>query len=207
MKKTFLLLALSILFLLPLNVKAECNYERQAELSRIAANVQLSYTYKIENDNVPTFYVNVLNVSDDIYVVDQENNYQAQGAESTFRYTGGTAKYDIYSKDPNCYGEKLLTQYVTMPVFNSYSTSEECKEVTNFKYCQAWLDTEITEDEFLEAIKAYKNSLELKQIDNDNEENWLVTYFGEHYKIIIPALIVSAIIITLYFVIKRRRQL
>ena len=63
----YLLVFLGSLFLFPLVSNAECSYERQAELSKIASNVQFSYTYEVV-EGTPQFNVNIINLTNDIYV-------------------------------------------------------------------------------------------------------------------------------------------
>ena len=73
MKKTILFI-IAIALVLPFSVKAECDYEREAELSRIASNVQFSYTYRMNNNGSLVFDVNIINVPEDIYIIESENN-------------------------------------------------------------------------------------------------------------------------------------
>ena len=60
----YVIFALMCMCVTPLITHAECDYQRKAELSRMASNVQFSYTY---DENID-FTVNITNIIDDIYV-------------------------------------------------------------------------------------------------------------------------------------------
>ena len=114
-------------------------------------------------------------------------------------------KQTIYSNDINCRGEHILTQYVNLPKFNYYSTTEKCKENPDFEYCQTWLNVDIDEEEFNQALNDYQTEINNNQ-KSTKKENWLVTLFGENYQIMISLISISVVILIVYFVGGKRRQ-
>lgn len=164
----YILLSFSCLF--PFSVNAECDYQRKAELSRIASNVQFSYNYD-ENNN---FTVNITNLTDDIYIKyeDYATLYDQfiQGSNEFQMVipSGLTMKYSIYSKDSFCPDEFIMDKFVSTPKYNLYSESEECKKNPEFKYCQRWMDTTIDQTKFNTELSKYVNSL---KSDNDKLES------------------------------------
>lgn len=136
------------MFIFPTFVHAECSYERTAELSRIASNVQLSYNYKLEYGL--EYDVHITNLTNDVYAMDNFGNvftgntditkHYSHDDDVTF-YSGDTIYYNIYSNDDNCKGEYLLKKYITLKDYNKYSASPECLKYPDFKYCSKWIST------------------------------------------------------------------
>jgi len=167
-KLNYLFVFLVSLFVFPILASAQCSYERQAELSRIASNVGFSYNYKIQ-DSIPNFTVNITNVTNDIYVVDDLNNVFVNSYEFNPLYTDqARIIYKIYSNDDNCRGELIFTNYVNFPTFNRFYSSNECKENPDFKLCGLWTDTRYysTED-FNSELEKYKNIAIVDEKQND----------------------------------------
>ena len=67
-KIKYVLFTLICMCVTPLITHAECDYQRQAELARLASNVQLTYTYNSDSG----FQVIMTNLTSDLYAV---NNY------------------------------------------------------------------------------------------------------------------------------------
>lgn len=167
MRKVLFSLVLSFVFIVP--VYADCDYQKEAELSRIASNVQISYNYKIQN-NMALFDVTLTNLTNDIYVVyDNGSRIMATG-EYTLSYDQGRKiKFDFYSNE--CGNTILLTKYLNLPTYNRFYDTKECQKSPNFKYCKMWDNLDINNSEFLEAYDEYvyveennKEELEEKSI-------------------------------------------
>ena len=125
------------LFLWPLTSHAECNYERVAELSKIAGNVKINYNYTLKS-GTPSFVINIVNITDDIYVSDGINHYTNNEVQIESG-SGVSQSFKILSRDPNCYGEELLTKYINLPDFNIYYYDNKCKNNSSI-YCGPWID-------------------------------------------------------------------
>lgn len=202
----YIVFALFCLFFFPIVTRAECSYERMAELNKIAGNVQVSYSYdpiKDANGNVVDVTSNLLfsNVSPDIYLVDDLDNVIDKDSVISYEFSDDV-EVSIYSKDPNCYGIQIVKNYISIPHINSLYYSDDCVQNPGFKFCQLWLDSNsIDYDVFKSELAKYKKQLEGDYNQSDNSS------FNFDYKlIIIPVIIVTLVIIFLFF-LKRRRKL
>lgn len=164
--------AIICMVICPLVSNAECSYERQAELSRLASNVQLSYSYTVDSSQTPIFTIYITNLTNDIYL--RQDNYEVIygiGEKSVdVSYGGGQNNYYIYSNDPSCKDDLLVTKSITLPETNMYADSSECKNYPTFKYCSRWGIYSIDSSDFYSAFTQYKNDLkaEKKEMTSEN---------------------------------------
>lgn len=165
----YVIFALICMCVTPLITHAECDYQRQAELSRLASNVQISYVY---NDG-GGFQVIMNNLTPDLYAVDMYNNVIYGGEEKTFNYTSGTVSFDIYATDTSCSTDRLLTKTVNLPTLNVFSTYDECKSYPGFKYCQVWGNFSISDEQFQAALDGYVQNMNSKLSDISEQTNTL----------------------------------
>lgn len=151
----------------PLITHAECDYQRQAELARLASNVQLTYTYNSNSG----FQVIMTNLTSDLYAVDDYGKRINGGGEKIFESSSGTVNFDIYATDRSCSG-KLVTKSINLPSINVYSYYDECKQYPNFKYCQLWGEFSVTNDQFTKELESYKEEVDesLTSADSGNSE-------------------------------------
>ena len=196
----YILVTIGIMFIIPFTVKADCSYEREAELSRIAANVQFSYTYEVNEYGIPRFNVNIINVSNDIYVRDNYgNNFYQNENNHTYQH-GEELSFTIYSNDANCLNEYLLTQYVSLPKYNAFRSTKECQDNPDFKYCQMWSATaSLTQQQFDVELQNYKQPNVDVAASQEKEHFWEGFKNGllqNYYLIII--LVVLIILIVVY---------
>ena len=165
-KLKYIYFALICMCVTPLITHAECDYTRQAELSRLASNVQLTYTYSQENG----FQIIMTNLTNDLYATDIYEQVIPGGQEHTFNYASGNYSFKIYSNDANCYGEELLTKSITLPTLNNYVMYDECQQYPNFKYCQLWGNISVDPEQFRSEFNQYKQNVEKNKINNDIEK-------------------------------------
>ena len=195
------ILVMIIIFIIPGIVQAECSYERTAELSRIASNVQFSYDY----DDDLNFNVTISNLTNDIYITDDSMNFFSGTGEKNMNYINGTSiSYSIFSNDPSCKDEKLLTKYVNLPSYNYYYSSDECQRYPNFKYCTLWGATDIDVEQFESELAKYINSDDV--VNNEVKKNNLWLDFLEDNKVQIIVCLIGIIVIALIFVVRRIRK-
>ena len=188
----------------PLIVHAECSYERQAELNKIAGNVKFSYSYDINENNLPVFYANVSNITGDIYIVDDFGHNIDYASVSNIKYPcGDSIRFDIYSNDPNCHGEKITSKYLTIPPYNYYSRLPECSRRPEFKYCNMWFFVDIDRDEFYEKFKQYEDNIETNQ-KKDNQLKY--TEINSMYVYIAIGLFLSIFVVYAFRRWKHARQ-
>lgn len=161
-----------ILLLMPNIVHAECSYERQAELSRIASNLQFSYEYEMHDNGNPDFTVTINNLTDDIYVVDNYGVVFSGTGEKTQNYLNGAEpKFIVYSNDSDCYGEKLLTSYLNLPKYNWYSQEDICLRNSEYELCAIWYDvSDIAPDQFESLVENYEKSKDNVSVVDENVE-------------------------------------
>ena len=151
----YLVFAFICLCIMPFAVRAECDYQRYAELSRLASNVQIAYTY-----DTAKFTVYVSNLTSDLYITDNYGReFYGDGKEKTFNFASGTINFDIHSNDSDCKGEKLLRKSITLPTINLFATFPECNQYPNFKYCQNWGALGISDEQFYSEFNKYKQEL------------------------------------------------
>ena len=192
----------------PLNVHASCDYERQAELSRIASNVQINYSYEVGWGAGAFFTAYITNVTNDIYITDNYAHRFSGNKEGSASYLAGSkVEYTIYSNDSSCYGEKIVTQYLDIPHYNSYSQSDDCKENPNFKYCQLWDYVIVDTAQFKEELEKYKQA---KQSDEQGEEETIgvfeqiKSFIVQNYVYILIAVATLGVFIIGFKIYRRR---
>lgn len=196
----YLFVFLGSLFMFPLVSNAECSYERQAELSKIASNVQFSYTYDSVND-MPKFNVIITNLTNDIYIKDDSMNTIIGTGEKNYQYENGTSvTYKIYSNDPSCRNEQILTKYINLPAYNAFSNTEECIKNPNFDYCQVWTSTGLKAEDFETKYEQYQNELEEKEKQNEQKGTIEIIklFIQNNLNVIIMCLIAVLILLTMF---------
>lgn len=197
-KIKYLCFALVCSFMFPFIAHAECDYQRQAELSRLASNVQLAYLYNEETG----FQVIMTNLTNDLYAKDIYGKIVAGGQENVFAYASGSYYFDIYSNDSNCPGLYLIRKTITLPVFNVYSLYDECKQYPNFRLCSYWGNLNISQEQFMSEFNTYKNRLE-NDINDFNEKNKtnIVDKLLDFLKENIAVIISLGVIVTLAIIV------
>jgi len=195
----YLFVFLGSLFMFPLVSNAACSYERQAELSKIASNVQFSYTYDESDSNGVIMKIIVNNITNDIYV---KNSFDQilQAPEDIQRYPGADSySFGIYSNDSNCRGELILTKYITLPTYNRYSSYQECEKNPEFEYCQIWVNTtHLSKSDFEEELKSTLQSEESNDknvLGNGLSTEKIIEILKQYYYIIIAIIILVVAII------------
>ncbi len=184
----FLMILVSIL---PLNVRADCDYQRLADLSKMASNVQFSYNYDLNEAGVPvlTYYIN--NVTTDIYVEDRGGVIYSNLENVTSYPFSANLEFTIYSRDPNCYGEKVLTVNKKVPPLNKFYNSDKCYNKA-IKLCEIWCDTSsYTYPEFKDAVDALEVKNEEKKVISDKTNDNSLLFVGiEAILVILTVLVI-----------------
>ncbi len=156
MKLRYLLFMLLCVCVTPLVAHADCEYQRQAEISRLAGNVRLAYTY----DNNSGFTVYMTNLSSELYATDSLDRIYNGGQEHVITGLSGNNDFYIYSRE--CFTDKVLTKSIFLPSINSYSYYNECKDYPGFKYCQKWGSFSISNEQFYSELNNYKKEIDEK---------------------------------------------
>ena len=190
---------LAMLFF-PVITRAECSYERISELSKIAGNVQFSYSYEV-NNNRPTFYVDITNVIGDIYVKEGDNVFYT---DSEVQYNSGkTIDFVIYSNDPLCKGTTILVRNITLPAFNKYSAYKQCQKYSEFERCYKWANTShLSYDDFYRELTNYIGTLNQDQ-DDATETYSFIDFLRNNLIIIITVLLLTVLLVLLFYFERR----
>lgn len=196
MKSKLLLLFIVCLSLMPLVTFAECADSRMVELNKIASNVKFSYSYDVDGDGNPQFKVIITNVTPDIFVVDSlGNEYRNFENVSSSNYT----EFDIYSNDPSCSG-KILTRYLQIPNFNSFSKLKECDNNSS-RLCNIWSDTGFYDDEdFIEELNNENKKEQENSFDDDSQNSDINMSFF----VVTGVLFFCLVVILTIIIIKRK---
>lgn len=174
MKKIILFLLISFsLFSASALTYDNCNYSDVSRMKSIVTNINLSYDYKIIN-NEARFQITLNNLTEDIYFYDTTtgiNYYYSDtnnGEIVIFDYKVISGSYKFYSAKSECYGISLGAKYYKFPIYNKYYNSPLCADIPNYSLCQKWGYVNYSQDEFEDIIFEYKNS---KPIEEDNKIN------------------------------------
>lgn len=99
-----------------------------------------------------------------------DNELQMQDADATEikRY-----EFTIKSASPDCYGETLKTLTLNTPMFNEYADVASCSTHPDFKYCNKYVNFDISTLTNEEFTKAFEKYLESEEKENKKEDNTL----------------------------------
>lgn len=186
MKQLKYVLIFIIVVFIPNIVKAEdCSVTNTARLKKIASNITTKYDYV---ENLPAtgygnvdFTVTISNVISDIYIMKVDDYYNKVGtvyygdSNNQVIISGlleGTSYHFVAFGNAGdwCKGTLVYEFYVTTPSYNKYYTNTLCKKVPEYKYCQKWVNFNLTEKEFVKNINDYIKSLEVDETPAEEEK-------------------------------------
>ena len=203
MKKYYLrIVFLVVLFAIPFGAKADCNYNDKVRLQKLAGNVSFGYRYNETKYSV-VFEITVSNLTNEIYMIDRSTGryYYSNNQDFTLEnyQSGKTIQFDFYARNASCTDEKLFTNYVTLPTYNPYYSSDICKGIENFEFCQKWLKHSMTYKEFYDGVTKFLNKAEVKPepIEPEEEFNWdaVIEFWTNYYIYILLTIIIGGGII------------
>ena len=194
------------------NTKASCTYSTTANLKKLATNVNVTYTYKIQ-DNKATFDIRFANLTNDIYLYDSLNDkkYVVTGEIVLKDFQDGQ-KYRFFIKSNNndCKDEVLTTKYVTLPKYNTFYGNELCKGIEDYVLCQRWGAFNISSYyDYQMQINKYKASLikekkEEKEIEEKTFFEKVGSFLLKYYVFILLGIIIVCSTL-IYFLRKKDR--
>lgn len=203
MKKYYLgIVFLVVLFAAPFHVKADCSYNDRVRLQKLAGNVSFGYRYNETKYSV-IFEITVSNLTNEIYMIDRSTGRYHYSNNQDFKLEnyqpGETIQFDFYARNTGCTSEKLFTNYVTLPTYNPYYSSDICKGIEDFELCQKWLKHSMTYKEFYEGVTKFLNKTEIKPepIEPEEEFNWdaIIEFWANYYIYILLTIIIGGGII------------
>lgn len=202
------LLLISCFFIASTKAFASCSNEEKVKYSKEAANVKISTEIVVEEDKnvenvtdigntyttyIDNFKTSATNLTDNIYVV-LKNDYNDKVA--TFTSKGITSMdfyehdrvvnltYEIYtSSSTACPGEKLLTNYAVIPVFNKYSNTQICQNNSSDPFCAQYVTKNYTQEDYDKFSKKIAKQIEEKakkdkEAKNDKNIKYLIAIGG-----------------------------
>lgn len=215
-KITLIIILLLIPNMVSARSKTSCDYTLLANLKNLASNVDITYTYKIVNDEV-YFDVTLTNIQSDMYFIDSKDNktyYYTDtnnGVITINDYPSGKITYTFYSNNNECLNEKLSTKYVNLPSYNKFYNYPECNNINNYIACRKWTQYTDSYEEFKKDIDNYLSKQKQETTEEVIvEETWfnkLVKFYTSYYYIILPS-VIGIVVGILYLVkyIKHRRN-
>lgn len=199
-----------LLMLLPISGKAlSCDNSEQARLRKLATNVNTSYEYVEDGENV-TFNVTLTNITSELYVVDSVtgNRYSYNGTnEITITgYKHGTnIRYSIYPSKEDCTRGYLTVKYVNLPYYNKYYKNELCKD-KKYNICSKWRKVELTEEQFKKKIAELDREAEKKNEENVQTKNTIFDNIASFVFKYYPFIILGGLAIYTPIEIIRRKK-
>lgn len=207
MRKKILLLI--VLLLLPINSLClsygGCEYSVISRLKSLVTNVNISYSYKI-NNNKPSFDVTLVNITPDMYFYDtitKKNYYYSDtnnGEITIYNYSGYSGSFKFYSAKSECHGISLGTKYYKFPIYNEYYNDPLCNGLT-ISVCKKWANVNYSRDEFENLINEYENPIIEKEEGIKYEKDifdYIVDFYVNYYYYILISIIVICVVIIVY---------
>lgn len=202
MRKKLIIIAFTLMLLLPTSVFAKCSNAEVIRLQKIANNISDSKTYHYVNDQVK-FNITLTNVTNDVYLYDfikRQNLYATGGPITQYDYNDGmTIRYVVKSNLDNCRGDTIRNISVVLPSYNNYYSSDLCEGISSYSLCRKWYNTKnLSYDDFEKQVRAYRKSLEDKPIDvpvEKHKKTWqelAFELFSKSYIIILVPIIIIA---------------
>lgn len=135
----------------------------------------------IHNDNKSTYYYNDTNNGNLALKL-----YNVNGVKNI--------KFTIYSDNCN---EKVLTKYVKLPRYNGLYDMAICEGIQDYKYCQQFIFTSMSDIKLRDKVVEYKKTLETKEEKTPEKSN---------IKLIIIISCIAIIFITAIILIVRNKR-
>ena len=120
------------------------------------------------------------------------------------------------SSETNCPDTLLYTQYLTTPMYNSYSDYTICEGAEDFYLCYEYLSVPtVSFDRFVELVEDYKagrvdnEGEEIVPPEEEEEESGFGDFVREHRVVIISVclvIVIGGVLVTVIVIKKRRSQ-
>lgn len=184
MKKILLFLIINFIFCSASALTYNgCDYADISKMKSIVTNINLSYDYKIIN-NEAYFNVTINNLTEDIYFYDTATGKEYYYSDTNngelviYNYNITSGSYKFYSTKNNCSRILLGTKYYNFPVYNRYYGSPLCSDIPNYSLCQKWGYVNYSQDEFEKIIYEYKKNKPIEE-DVEIEAEYKKTFFDK----------------------------
>lgn len=186
-----------------------CDNDDMARLKEIAKLVTVTSDYIEEyekTDNYGVYNVGVHGLTNEIYgeLISSSSitsfNYDDSDSNGDVEKEIISGKYKLYLYSSNCDNTLLRKVEVVLPVYNFFSTYDECKGINenDLKVCNKFLDENITYEDFIKNINEYKNKIDKNK--GAKEESLITKY---KYVFIIVGVV---FVITIIFILIRNHK-
>lgn len=215
MKK--LIIILLMFFVYSISISAECTDSAYANL--VFEAKELEYNYVLYDTGLETRYtlmryrMTISNITSNLLVrygeestiITTRNNTISNlkpGEAQFFSITGSTSSA--------CPGRDLTSKYISLPEYNAYINTNECKESPEFKYCDK--DKSISEtvsyEEFIDSYYTYYS----EKINKEEVPEEIVTQNSNKKSIdikwiIVPSMSLILLVIIIRIIIVRKRRI
>lgn len=118
-------------------------------------------------------------------------------------------EFKIKSASPDCYGEILKTLTLNTPMFNKFSDVASCEAYPDFKYCNKYVNFDIsnlTNEKFNKIFDKYLEEKE-QELEKENEgKESAKELFNKYWYIVVIIIIAIVLIVVLIKIIIKRRE-
>lgn len=206
MKKILITILISILFIPSL--KADCDYQNEVRLGKLASSITYEYKYDKTHNN---FTLTLYNVSDELYITyNQRIIAPTDGKVTINNLNQGTyLSLPVEALKGSCNGS-LMTLYIILPYFNKYYNSVECKDyIGKIKICtDEFLSYEPNDELLTSNINNYLNGIKNEEVKEDNQNVTILEQakeFVNKWGIKIGLSLITTVSCVVYFQVKIRK--
>lgn len=195
-----------VLFL-PSVSAAICDKSDVERLKKIAENVKVDYEYISDEEVVDSYYVSFSGLTNELLVYANGKTYtynDTDNGDLTFHTASGDYQYEINSV--NCADTLLAKKYVSLPKYNNYANTSECKKLEKYDLdiCDEWYQGRFTSEYFYNTVDYYLD------MESKNKETFLdkvIEFLQEYYVLIIIGSVALIVIIVLVINYRKRSVL
>ena len=206
MKKILITILISILFMPYL--KADCDYQNEVRLGKLASSITYEYKYDKTHNN---FTLTIYNISDELYITYNQRIIAPKDGKVTINNLsqGTYLSLPVEALKGSCNGS-LMTLYIILPYSNKYYNSAECKDyVDKLKICtDEFLSYEPNDELLTSNINNYLNGIKDEEVKEDNPKITIVDKvkdFTSKWGIKIGLSLITTISCIVYFQVKIRK--
>ena len=199
----YLFYLLIVCFFSITSVEADvCSQNDISRLRSLANQVNIENVYVEDSylsDEGNRYTISVENLGKELYLlVNDEYEYFLESNQEyvQFEQSAGEVIIEIYGFDCT---NLLRTVKLSLPFYNTYSDSEECKKLANknLEICDKWYQGTISTDIFRETVEPYLET---------NDKSISIIDFGRKYLGIIVGGVITLIIIIIILVNRYKRR-
>ena len=205
--KKILFVILTVILFIPY-LKADCDYQSEVRLGKLASSITYEYKYDKSHNN---FTLTLYNVSDELYITYNQRIIASKNGKVTINNLsqGTYLSLPVEALKGSCNGS-LMTLYIILPYFNKYYNSVECKDyIGKIKICtDEFLSYEPTDELLTSNINNYLNGIKNEEVKEDNQNVTILEQakeFVNKWGIKIGLSLITTVSCIVYFQVKIRK--